>query len=76
MKLNGLQFAGAVDGLRLEDKTRSALFAILVEGRTWSWAASTYGITRSGILRAMRRVKAKREVHRCPHCGSPIQPSA
>lgn len=35
---------------------RGALHDILVAGATWKAAATTHGVTESGILRAMRRV--------------------
>ncbi|MBI5270666.1 MAG: hypothetical protein HY856_13425 [Burkholderiales bacterium] len=41
----------------MRPNTKDALRAILVDGSTWAAAAERFGITQSGILRAMRRVK-------------------
>lgn len=42
--------------LPMQAKTRNALHDILVLGRTWKVSAKRYGVTESGILRAMRRL--------------------
>lgn len=38
---------------------KSAIIEVLVVGATWRVAAATYGVTESGILRAMQRSKAR-----------------
>lgn len=42
-------------GVRVSDGMRMALRAVLVHGSTWRHAAQHWGVTESGIHRAMRR---------------------
>ena len=41
---------------RTSPSMRKALRSVLVSGSTWREAAHRYGVTESGILRAMRRL--------------------
>jgi hypothetical protein len=50
-----LDAALAKPGVRVSEKMRMALRAILVHGSTWRQAAHRWDVTESGIHRAMRR---------------------
>lgn len=50
------EFSALVRHVPIQVRTRNALFAIMVEGRTWREAALLHCVTESGILRAMRRM--------------------
>lgn len=56
-RLTAVEFDQLTTHVPMLPRTRAALRAILVDGRTWQQAAQDAGITQSGILRARRRIK-------------------
>lgn len=44
---------------RSSDAIRKAIAAIIIDGSTWRAAAISYGVTESGILKAMQRGRVK-----------------
>lgn len=56
-RLNATQFDERTRHVPMEDRTRAALRAIMVDGATWRHAAEVNGITESGIKRALDRVR-------------------
>ena len=44
-------------GARTSEPIRRALKDVLVDGKTWRQASLKHGVTESGILRAIRRIK-------------------
>lgn len=50
------EFDNLIANVRFGTPMQSALRDILVHGRTWKQAASTAGVSQSGILRALRRL--------------------
>lgn len=55
---SAVQFANMAKPTTMRRKTLDALRDIMVHGKTWSATAKRHDITESGILRAMRRMKA------------------
>jgi hypothetical protein len=57
MRITTHELALFTSGVRLADKTRSALHDVMVSGRSWERACARNGVAASTIARAIRRCR-------------------
>jgi NAD-dependent SIR2 family protein deacetylase len=63
--MNRASLEAAARAARLSGPMHAAAAAVILQGKTWAAACSAAGVTQSGLLKAMRRMR----LPTCPHCG-------